>query len=445
MSSSVASGASTSSTSSSSLLRSLNPLASKKAKKEIEKRRGDVKTYTVPVMFGGDLDRKAFYQQYHKRFNNNANKTAIYRLQTLRKYPSTVGKFYHELVEHSGRLSPEEFWQRYEYRCRDINRVLGELQAAKEANKKLKKQQQQKLRGTQSMKAPMTEKTASLSWMDIRGKSTSALKASKKSKKASFIAAIETAGTTDTADSREDAAAVAGTNHIEAFKRSICGDGNLSEASPSATVQTLSEDESVDKTTGVTSIFRSKNNTPANGAIDGQAKDNRVQEENASVTKVTPVESTPPLKLVGIWLMFAVLASVALEPHRWMTQQCGNKLCAPVRPGSMLDSLSGGASTFTAPWWAPAPVKDSVFGWLCALDAEGNARKRIQISAEVHQNRLVRRDDHHLALTVADDVEERAMFRVRRVKSFGVDSTGSVLMVEHFKGSKEYDAPWALP
>jgi hypothetical protein len=50
----------------------------------------------------------------------------------LKKYHDTVGKFYNELVEHSGKVTMEDFWQRYEYRCGDLTRVMKELQLARQ-------------------------------------------------------------------------------------------------------------------------------------------------------------------------------------------------------------------------------------------------------------------------------------------------------------------------
>jgi hypothetical protein len=416
----------------------MNPLAGQKAKKEIEKRRGDIKTYTAPIIFAGDLDRKKFYQAYHKKFNNS-KKSSVYRLQVLRKQATTVGRLYHELVEHSGNATPEEFWQRYDYRCCDINRVMGELQAAKEASKKRKSQQKiMKKKSKDESKL-----TVGLPWMTIKSTSTARMKSSKKKVQESSIAAIDMAGTVDTADEEchHDS------DYMQEFKRSIGGaEGRLIDASPSDTSKTVQEDESLEEPVGVASIFRTANSLQGKVETENKVQDSQTQCEGKGEIEDSGRASSPPLRLVGIWLLFALVASLLLEPHRWMSQQFGNSLCAPMRPGSNIDT-SHGADTFTAPWWTPAFTKRSLFGHLCALDAQGNSRKRTQILTEMWPNRLLHRNDKHLSLKIIafdDNGNEETLVKVPRISSFKLDSTGSKILVDHLHGYKEYDAPWAL-
>ncbi|KAL3913499.1 MAG: hypothetical protein SGARI_000631 [Bacillariaceae sp.] len=231
------------------------------------------------------------------------------------------------------------------------------------------------------------------------------------------------AGTVDTAD--EEYPHDEKVDHVQEFKRSIGGDaGMINVATAAETSQTVQEDKSLGGIVGLASIFRSTKATQATDEKKGDLK-------------------------TGLWLLFALLAAVSLEPQRWMSQQFGNKLCSPIRPGSTVDTSRGGAETYAAPWWAPAVMKDSLLAHICAVDAQGNARQRTQLVSEVWPNRLLNRNEQHLSVKAialdGDTGRGNTLAKIPRVTSFQVDATGSKVLVDHLSVSKEYDAPWALP
>jgi hypothetical protein len=144
---SVASGMTTSSTAS-TLMRA-NPVAYRRGWNEIHNRRGDIRTYVTPIFFAGDEDSRGFLTSYYRKCKNS-HQTSSYRKHTLKKYHDTVGKFYNDLVEHSGKVTMEDFWQRYEYRCGDLPRVMKEIQLAKQYEQLQKKKDKKKKKTKQS-------------------------------------------------------------------------------------------------------------------------------------------------------------------------------------------------------------------------------------------------------------------------------------------------------
>lgn len=428
---------SASSASSAALLR-MNPVAAQRAKREVEKRRGDIKTYTVPVIFAGEFDRKAFLQSHYKKFTN-PKKTSMYRLQLTKKYPTTVGKFHHDLVEHSGVVTSEEFWLRYDYRCGDMVRVLRELQAIRQESKKQLVKDKKKKKGsdgtTVKEASPVKEckkevtGSATMSWLNFRS-----LPSSKPSRGSTTTAqgGIEAAATVDTTDEEHrDGTAV---NHVENFKRSL-GGADLAEASPAETAQTLQGDPL--EGSDVTSIFR--------GNPKGETAQGTLHRLKF------------PALVLGVWCLAVLLASIAESPSSWMSQGFGNRICSPIRPGTVLEAQalvkkdeSDASLTFSAPWWVPSPMKGAVFSYLCATDAQGNRRRQTELTYKVQSKKFIQvRDVPYLAVTVSQiggDEEGKDLIQVRKSKAFSADSDCTKLSAEKFNGGvKEFEAPWALP
>lgn len=411
MSASVVS--STSSAQLSSLLR-LNPIASQKAKNEIEKRRADIKTYTIPIIFDGDDDRKAFLRSHHKK-QTSSKRAAMYRMEMLKKYPMTVGKFYHDLVEHSGRVTSEHFWMRYDYRCCDLTRVLKEMKLVKQASKKSFKNEPKK--GMAVSKTPKKEgtKSAHMSWMTIKS-----LTSSKNKIEASSIPGIEAAATVDTTD--EDVA----TDHIEQFKQSV-GTAKVVDATPAESAKESAEQAISNSST----VFRGK----------------ECNENDVLQRMITPAI------FIGVWVLTVLVASILQSPSSWMSQKFGNQLCSPIRPGAIFDAEALGKKrdnlVLTAPWWAPARMKDGLFDYLCATDAMGQSRKKTMVSIDIGTKGFFQgQDARSLFATVKEVGKEgngNTLIRVRSVQSISSDTAGTKLIANGLKGGeKQFCSPWAL-
>ena len=90
---------------------------------EIDRRRGRRETYTEKLPRDAP-DLKPFLMDFYRNimFQRQAEMQ-----QELLQYPSTVQKFYKELVVNAT-LATEDFWQRYYYRTGSVERVMAELQ-----------------------------------------------------------------------------------------------------------------------------------------------------------------------------------------------------------------------------------------------------------------------------------------------------------------------------
>ncbi|CAB9526815.1 expressed unknown protein [Seminavis robusta] len=91
---------------------------------EIERRRGDVETYTTPLDHG-DADMRDFLMDFYR---NIIFKRQDEMKAELTKYPKSVGKYHAQLVVAERRVASEDFWQRYYYRTASVERVQKELQ-----------------------------------------------------------------------------------------------------------------------------------------------------------------------------------------------------------------------------------------------------------------------------------------------------------------------------
>lgn len=92
-----------------------------RAVKEIERRRGDLKTYTEPLDRSRE-DLKDFLTDF---YSNILFQRQVEMQQISIDYPAVQG-FYRELVPNV--IQHEDFWQRYYYRTDCIDRVLQELE-----------------------------------------------------------------------------------------------------------------------------------------------------------------------------------------------------------------------------------------------------------------------------------------------------------------------------
>ena len=133
---------------------------------EIERRRGEEKTYTTPLPREAS-DLKAFLTDFYRNiiFKRQEDMKA-----ELIKYPNTVNQFYTALVPKE--IAYEDFWQRYYYRTASVERVISELEAQDEAKRKhaaeaiLKKKQefmQQWSSATQNVQTFVGDKLATSS------------------------------------------------------------------------------------------------------------------------------------------------------------------------------------------------------------------------------------------------------------------------------------------
>jgi hypothetical protein len=421
---------------STALLR-LNPIASQRAKREIEERRSDIKTYTFPIIFAGDVERGAFLQAHHKKFLSSKKKS-VYRLHVIRKHPTTVGKFYHDLVEHSGRVTAEKFWLRYDYRCCDIARVLRELQSLQQESKKqLAKEKKRKgkngsAKDTSQVGPDMKESTrfANVSRMNLRGAVSS-----KKSLISSTQGGLGTAATVDTVD--EEHHGRMAVNHVEHFKKSL-GVGHVTYAPPAENDKGVKDNGASLGGSNLPSIFRS---SPQIG-------------ESITATYHGPMcDFRFSAPLIGLWLLTGILALVAQSPTLWMNQASANRICSPIRPGTVLEAAqifqSGESFTLKAPWWVPSSMKDKVFHYVCAPAVHGSSRIQTQLTCKMQSRRLFQGGNVPYLSTIISQIggeeDGKVLIRVRSSKSLSVNSEGTKLIAEkHSGGLTEYESPWAF-
>lgn len=86
-----------------------------------------------------------------------------------------------------------------------------------------------------------------------------------------------------------------------------------------------------------------------------------------------------------VLFLFAIL-SIAYASLGNLSSDAFTKsgICAPVIPGTAFDDNAYGV--FQAPWWAPAPVKESAFASLCTTD--GDVSSSIEWSRDGKNNKL---------------------------------------------------------
>lgn len=93
-----------------------------RARHEQDNRRRRQETYTTSLRVNPDM--KDFLKQFYCHVYTPV-KQRYYKTQRA-EYPE-VDSFYKNLVEKTKQVRFEDFWQRYEYRCNDINRIALEL------------------------------------------------------------------------------------------------------------------------------------------------------------------------------------------------------------------------------------------------------------------------------------------------------------------------------
>jgi len=109
-----------------------------RAMKEMEDRRKSEETYTMPLTKAPDM--KDFLKDFYK--NAYAADRKEFYLQQRETYPHSVGRLYNELCCGNPKIvSFEDFWQRYEYRCGDLDRIVREL-SEKDAAAATKRQEE---------------------------------------------------------------------------------------------------------------------------------------------------------------------------------------------------------------------------------------------------------------------------------------------------------------
>ena len=109
-----------------------------RAMKEMEDRRKSEETYTMPLTKAPDM--KDFLKEFYK--NAYAADRKEFYLRERETYPNSVGRLYTELCCGNPKIvSFEDFWQRYEYRCGDLDRIIREL-SEKDAAAAAKRQEE---------------------------------------------------------------------------------------------------------------------------------------------------------------------------------------------------------------------------------------------------------------------------------------------------------------
>jgi hypothetical protein len=241
----------------------------------------------------------------------------------LKKYRDTVGKFYNELVEHSGKVTMEDFWQRYEYRCGDLTRVMKELQLARQYehlqktktnnnNKKKKKKQEQHqssspspLSGDVSTCGSRSRSYLSCLNVEEDPEVSKPREKSKAPEQASQPRVVDPAGTMDTVDDEHhhhhhhsDTAVntVVVLDHMAKFKQGLHNDHGtptIAEASAMETTKTMEqeeeeEEEDVDSLTDDGSNRESNNNNVP--SIFRRTTENVDQKKTAHVVASSDVE-----------------------------------------------------------------------------------------------------------------------------------------------------------
>lgn len=125
----------------------VSPFRRRQAQAEVDRRRKERETYTVPVVAKpgrataeGELvvsaaeveEYKAFATDFYQKIYTKAYKAELDAL--LEKFPDDLGHFHQTLVVESAVVSFENFWQGYLYRC-DVDRVLKEWERRPESGR----------------------------------------------------------------------------------------------------------------------------------------------------------------------------------------------------------------------------------------------------------------------------------------------------------------------
>jgi len=122
----------------------ISPSLRLRAQREQEERRQTLTTYTTSLRLTSDM--KDFLKDFYRHIYTPV-KQEHYRMERS-TYPE-VNSFYETLVESSttpsSQVSLEDFWQRYEYRCGNLNRIAMELLKEDHLLDTSSKKQQQQL------------------------------------------------------------------------------------------------------------------------------------------------------------------------------------------------------------------------------------------------------------------------------------------------------------
>jgi len=98
-------------------------------------------------------------------------------------------------------------------------------------------------------------------------------------------------------------------------------------------------------------------------------KDRALNHRNS--TKSTP--STTMMMMKSILLVVCIAMTTLLGVSVWYGHNAGvftkAGMCAPIMPGSELNSEQEGQQTFIAPWWTPTPYKTLAFHKFCTTAA----------------------------------------------------------------------------
>merc|ERR1712176_88365 len=84
---------------------------------EIERRRNSIETYTNDIKPTSEEIQS--FLNYTSEFYRNIKNLDEKIQQLLKNYPNTLARHYNELVIKSNRVSHEDFWLRYFYRCNE--------------------------------------------------------------------------------------------------------------------------------------------------------------------------------------------------------------------------------------------------------------------------------------------------------------------------------------
>lgn len=92
-------------------------------KAEIESRRNTAETFTEPIKpEPHEIEDVKFYMsEFYRTIYNRTEEIQL----LLKQYPDTLGKHYDNLVEKTGKVSYEDFWLRYFYRCDEERLHMG--------------------------------------------------------------------------------------------------------------------------------------------------------------------------------------------------------------------------------------------------------------------------------------------------------------------------------
>jgi hypothetical protein len=376
----------------------------------------------------------------------------------------------------------EDFWQRYEYRCGDLGRVMKELQLTKQ-QERLERKKKQKQKAASKKNSPSDDVSmgtcGSRNYFSCRNLKKESpkiaikpaeqieTKATERSSQQAAVA-LELTETVDTVDEEHHHHDCTHTiDHMEEFKLGLIeqskGVPTIAEASAIDSAKAMDEESLTDESTkesNLPSIFRN----PSGGRPD--VKDASIsvekEEEHDDDDDDDAVEESNKagLCLITIWVATLVVAfTLRTGNPPFSGSQYGNLLCSPIRPGTTLDasSLAGrvedGTVTFRAPWWAAEPLKEIAFHGLCAgIAVDGKPRPRTLVDADVRTEKRRRGEDvQFISVTIREDGPTRRnkpLVTLKRKQTVGVDVTGSKILVENANrrhGVVEYAAPWALP